>query len=158
MIKLEKVPINTYFFTIFDNPVNGKKFLIFRGVGTIDKTKNTAILNDERFWGKNASGFLYAKNYCDMFEIYKQMPCCLINKDNKLVSFTEYSSQDEIAEKFNIFVSRLARKPHKFTDTYEHNGKRKRVNDDASDDLFLEEEFNGSEIIKINSEKFELSA
>lgn len=164
MVKLDKIPINTYFFTIFDNPVNGKRFLIFRGVGCVDKKKKKAVFNDEKFWGRTGFGYLYARNYYDMLKIYKEMPCVLINTSNKVVSFDEYSCQKEIQEKFDITVSELYSRPHNSKDTFENKSYFKKATNDV-DSLVDEDikqdtsvsELGDETIIKINN-KLEISA
>lgn len=98
-----------------DNPNVQSKYLLFKGIGNIVDDK--VILNHKHDYLTTQYGFNKLRNYFDMKLLFGEYPCVVVDENMKIIDEYKYNSQDEIAEKYKIKVSRLQRKAFDEGDT-----------------------------------------
>lgn len=106
-----------YGFVIYNNPnaKNSTTYLLFRGIGVINDGKFKRIKKYDYL--TSSYGFKKLRTYYDMVLKFGAKPCILLDVENNVVSPKQYLSQDEIASKHQIKVSRLSSKPFSEKDT-----------------------------------------
>ena len=98
-----------------DNPNIQSKYLLFKGIGNI--VDGRVILNHKHDYLTTQYGFNKLRNYFDMKSLFGEYPCVIVDDNMKIIDEHQYNSQDEIAEKYKIKVSRLQRKAFDENDT-----------------------------------------
>ena len=96
-------------FVIYQNPNTQIKYLLFRGIGFVKNNKYERI--EKYDYLTSSYGYKKLRNYYDMFEKFGDKPCVVLDVDNNLISDIYFKNQNEIAEIFEIKVSRLSKKP-----------------------------------------------
>jgi len=107
---MQNVTENSVFlFNIYENSRTNTKYLLFKGVGNIANNGKIEILHKYDFMTSDY-GYKRLRNYYDMLEKFGPHKCIIITSDGTRFDNISYSSQDEIAEKFDIKLSKLQKR------------------------------------------------
>ncbi|MGN0006375.1 MAG: hypothetical protein ACI37Z_10490 [Candidatus Gastranaerophilaceae bacterium] len=103
-----------YAFYIYENSYTHNKYILFRGVGTVENNIFTRI--EKYDFLTTANGYQKLRNYYDMVKKFGEKPCIIIAEDGSVIFEKEYSNQKEIEEDFSVNVSTLYKRAFKERD------------------------------------------
>lgn len=111
-----------YGFVTYCNPNsrNKTKYLLFRGIGIVEDGVYKRIKKYDYLTSEN--GFTKLRNYYDMVDKFGNKPCVILDTDNNVISDVVYNSQDEIAKKYGIKISKLSSVSFSEKDTVRKRG------------------------------------